>query len=170
MPMRLDDTGLVTTSPPQVVVVHDAASWTQYLPLMVALLSAVVAVVVARASVYFAARRTERNCGLSLLAEVHRLCTAIAATRDEQNQTTYARARYLLAPEQLCSIYRGAGPNLGLLKAEVLSVVVEFYAKVLTLRPTTVRGIDDAFSGADLDAIVELGDHCQQVIANRYGG
>jgi hypothetical protein len=167
--MRLGDTEFVTTAPPQIVVVHDAASWTQYLPLMIALLSAVVAVLVARASVYFASRRTERNCGLSLLAEVHRLCAAIAATRNEQNQTTYARARYLLAPEQLCSIYRGAGPNLGLLKPEVLTVVVEFYAKVLTLRPTQVPGVDDAFSGAELDTIVELGNNCQRVIADRYG-
>jgi hypothetical protein len=157
----------VAATLPTVLASQDQPTWIQYLPLITAAFSAVVAIIAVRLSVHFASKRAERNCALGLLAEIGEIHTALQGLFHKQPQTTYVQSSYLSRADQLCTVYRGAGSTLGLLDATCLQQVVAFYGSVLTLTPLR-DAPPDAYAKPDLTRVMSNAELCQASLRRVY--
>lgn len=146
--------------------------WSRYYPLISALIAAITAIAATKASVWFSSRRLELNCARALLTEIRQITAQINLALNEEKQSNYVRIAFLAASDRICPIYRGAATTVGLLDAQVVNGVIEFYAALLTIRQLRLsfdHNVDDAFSKEILQSIVNKGTRAIDTLDRTYG-
>ena len=117
--------------------------WSRYLPALSAIVAALTAVLATKSSVWFSSRRIEINCARALFVEIRQIVESIDSSVADYSQNNYVKVSFLLNPDRICPVYRGASVSIGLLNSSAIHSIVDFYTSVLTVKPISVKNPDE---------------------------